>query len=487
MASKTPAFEIIGAEALTTGAVLDTLRFTEGEGLSGAKWTAELTSLVPGHVPADLSSGIYLVEEYKLPYLVERLGKLHRVAAKLGCEAPTCFAIGWASRKVSRRDGIDAVREVTLRRVIISVTGTAPKLSEDWAFVATIEHTFLEGEWLNILFTSPSWEGGDLPKKFRTDGPSCDHCGKHVRRNNTYVLFNEDRGFVRVGSTCIRDFLGHVNPSHIASLAAFVREIAGCLEDDEGGGWGGRVTEMTGVVDMVAAVTVAAEEDGWLSRGKARDSEYDATADIAWRQEMIRKGYAERAKGESAPPVITEDHLTFARDAVAWARDIEPDTDSDYLHNLRVSCMGAYVVLETAGIVGSAYIAYRNDLEREAKRSELDKVRGGSRHFATKGDKIGRKLTAKNKRDGCTAYAAMDVELVSSFQIQTDFGISTIMEFLVLEGEQQGCVLKWFCSSPDSSLVGSRFSLAATVKGRDEYKGNLQTLINRAVLTPLEA
>jgi|APSaa5957512535_1039671.scaffolds.fasta_scaffold06771_9 hypothetical protein len=490
MARKTPAFEIIGEDALTSGAVVETLKNVVLNPSTNTEWTVSMiqrySDSLPEGIELQVGQGIYLVDESRLDYLKDRLGKLARISEKLGCEAPTATAWGWAEYSYTKRDLWGKAHAVTVRKVIISVSGTAPKLSDEWAFVATIEHMFAEGEWINMLYTSPDWEGGDLPKKFRTDGPTCDHCSRSVRRNNTYVLHNDELGFMRVGSTCIKNFLGWIEPAWVATLAAMVRDIQVALDEDMDGGWGGRTEPTTGVIELVARTAAVAAEEGWCSRGRARDEGCGATADAVWIEEMIQNGYMQKPK-HYTPTEVTDEHRQFAEDAVQWARDIDPETDSDYLHNLRVGCMRGSVTGKTCGIVASAYIAYKNQRERMARREKLDDVRAGSKRFGNPGDKIGRKLTAKDKRAGKVAFPVLSVELTSRFEFQGNFGPTTIMEFLVLDGELEGNVIKWFYSGHDSSDVGDRFSLVATVKGHDTYRGNEQTLINRGVLSPLVA
>ena len=116
----------------------------------------------------------------------------------------------------------------------------------------------------------------------------------------------------------------------------------------------------------------------------------------------------------------------------------------------------------------------------------MDRIRSASRHFARPGDKIGRKLTKRDRDRGATAWPAMDVELQFHREVEGFYGLTTIMEFVVLSGEQKDSVIKWFCSGSFPLDVSSRHQLVATVKKNDEYRGHHQTVVNRAVLKPLE-
>ena len=50
---------------------------------------------------------------------------------------------------------------------------------------------------MNILATVPGQV--PLPLKYRTAGPTCDHCGFNRNRKDTYVLRHDDGRYVQVG------------------------------------------------------------------------------------------------------------------------------------------------------------------------------------------------------------------------------------------------------------------------------------------------
>jgi DNA helicase-2/ATP-dependent DNA helicase PcrA len=47
-----------------------------------------------------------------------------------------------------------------------------------------------------------------IPDKYLRDPENCEHCKKRRKRNNTFILKNEDGSFQQVGSNCIHEFLG---------------------------------------------------------------------------------------------------------------------------------------------------------------------------------------------------------------------------------------------------------------------------------------
>jgi len=108
-----------------------------------------------------------------------------------------------------------------------------------------------------------------------------------------------------------------------------------------------------------------------------------------------------------------------------------------------------------------------------------------STYLGNPGDKIGRKLSAADKRKGSTAHPALTVTLERTYDTETQWGYTTLVSLLDADGH----VFTWWASggaydSNDGRLkVGATYTLVATIKGHKEYNGIKQTLLNRAVLT----
>lgn len=348
--------------------------------------------------------------------------------------------------------------KVRVSRIPLVLSGRAVKY-DGWSFVACLQH--LEGE--NIVRTVP---GAEVPARYRTRGPCCDHCNVSRRRNDTYVLQHEDGRTVQVGSTCIRDFLG----SDVAGEIAFDAEqftyacaLAGSDLDECGGGFGGG-REYTSD-EYLAYVAWEVRENGWKSRTAARDEGGQATADFAWADMTDSRTRSNRG----AKP--TADDMKLAADAAEWAENISDAAieaeRGDYLHNLRAASRTGLVTFRTAGIVASTITAYQRYLGRERQNAARAAMPKCDTHVGT----IKQRLTVTARLDFVTGY-------------ETQYGYTTVLKFRT----ESGALLVWKASSTDvdRSCVGKTYTLTGTIVKHDEYKGEKQTMVNRCKLVEIQ-
>lgn len=210
----------------------------------------------------------YTVNRIALDGLIRRMNKLVQKAEDLGCE-PIKWTVG---EEYLRVEGYNVYRLVD-----IVVSGTAPKF-EGWYFVAVVERC---GDQL-VCFTVP-WE--TVPPEFNRFGNlCCDHCQAFRRRNKTYLI---RRGEVeagglwkQVGSTCIKDFLGHSLPKGIHSL---LRAYSSDLDNSSNNAtnWGSAGIDLT---HFLAVTSMIMRHKGYVSRARAKDTRQIATADavLGW-------------------------------------------------------------------------------------------------------------------------------------------------------------------------------------------------------------
>jgi hypothetical protein len=135
---------------------------------------------------------------------------------------------------------------------------------------------------------SPINKDVDL-SSYKDRGGQCDHCRTARPRSVTYILCQGDT-IKLVGSTCLKDFTGHLSPSSMAmyadSLVRFQDEIEE-LEDDgdsEGFSGGGYFRQHTAVAlaEFLGFVARSIRTEGWVSRTRSESMGKRATADVAW-------------------------------------------------------------------------------------------------------------------------------------------------------------------------------------------------------------
>ena len=422
-----------------------------------------------------------------LAQLHKRFDKLVRKASRLGLDAPVLTKVGDIS--VPKRNEADVT---VWHRYALFTLVAKPVHFDGWSFVAAIQHVATEDGYRNVVRTSPHFEGR-LERTdilIRTSRPVCEHCNTARKRNDTYVIQHDDGLLKQVGRQCLRDYVGEATGAEILRSAQYERELSDFIDDDWGAGSSG-ISAWD--VRAVLAITLASVElRGWTSRGNARQFGYHATADhvlgTLTETDDRRKCVEWDQDGPNfvAPWGDTEREQADA--IIEWTEAIADDTDSDYLWNLKVACSLGGITYRELGIVCSAVAAYQRHVKGERLRREREVAAKVSAAIGRAGDKIGRKLSAADKRKGAEAHAALTVTVSDTRLFDGEYGTSELVSMTDTEGN----VLKWFASGRANSddgervVVGNTYTLVATIKGHGEYRGVTETKVNRCVLTPAQ-
>ena len=122
------------------------------------------------------------------------------------------------------------------------------------------------------------WPGETIPASMRDVHGECGHCGKSRRRNRVFILQNVETGeYLNVGSSCVKDFLGH-DPKRILNLLKYLRNAAEVAEGEKWHLSGRHFIDLEEILPVTVAVI---EAFGWTSRGRAMHTEgVLATADM---------------------------------------------------------------------------------------------------------------------------------------------------------------------------------------------------------------
>lgn len=372
---------------------------------------------------------MYQIPEENLDLLIERLEKLQKRAEKLNCGS-----ISWTVGKSE----LVKTREFGYIRVFsVDVQGDAPVI-DGWSFVAKVEH--LEAG--NVLYKASSLE---VPVRYRTtDYTLCEHCNTRRVRTFTYIV-EKDGVFMQVGSTCLRDFLGHADPEALAEFAQELYGLADIVSDFEYGGDEQTYSKtIVKLPEFMAYVAMAVEEHGFVGRSKAGMGN-PASADIAlyhmFPSQYQEKVYPSKGNGETADAVIK-----YVREVVA-GQELD-----DYLHNVVTIFAQDYIEYDHAGYAASAITLYLRHLEEKARvddsRSEYQGVVG--------------------KRQDWT----LTVTKVMTFDGYYGTSHMHIMQ------DDAGNVFVWSSSSYQFE-IGDVVTGKGTVKEHKEYRGIKQTVLTR--------
>lgn len=312
-----------------------------------------------------------------------------------------------------------------------------------WKFTAKIEHT-LEG---NIM---RSIGDDDVPHRYR-DFCGCEHCGIDRRRNAVYVVKNSATGeFKAVGSSCLKDFLGHdINLTGLSNLFEIEEQFYD-LEESFGGS------------DNPAH---------WY---------FNTNTIIKLSMVLIKKyGYAKSDSDDSTKHKLSMLFMKTAREDVnAWIREINTEahkiddnkvdefknyindmnSSTDYVHNLKVYMSAACVNMKSFGYIASAVAKF---LQGNTANSDINKP-AVSEYIANVGDNI-----------------SVSVTLINKFQFFTQWGEST----LLIMKDDSGNVVIWKKSGYSDLEIGSKFIISGRVKELDEYNGVKQTKLTRCKIS----
>lgn len=384
---------------------------------------------------------VYRVYASELGGFAKKIAKANKQAAKLGVEGVT-VTFHEEGTVATGKDIFDNTVYSTVHYV--AVTGDRPKLA-GYEFIATIQH---EGDAGNILREVPGQDKVDL-SVFRFAENTCDHCGHDRQRNNTYVVRHENGAVKRVGSTCLKDFLGGVDPHAAARYAEYLAELDAALSDDDDereffGGGGPKVYDLKTYLSHVAAVL---RTNGWVARSSG---EY-ATADQASANMFSRKNDQYRIHVTERDEQDAERTIEFVRTVVA---NRERQTDFD--HNLTVTFAKDFIASDKFGLAAYAPVALAKHEEREA---ELLRVKLTSDHVGEVKERLN--LTLK---------------VESVFMTEGHYGTT----FITKLSDADGNVFKWFGSYQLDT--GDTVTGKWTIKKHDEWNGVKETVLTRPKL-----
>lgn len=391
----------------------------------------------------------YRIYAANWPRLAKQLARLVRKSEKLDV-GHVRYEVIHTEQVVEKRGGKDKSFTV----LTINLEGEAPRIA-GWEFYAVLQHA---GEAGTIVRTTPAAPEG-IAKDYRDAEPRCEHCNVNRQRKDTFLVFNPTtQELKQVGSTCIRDFLGHGDPH---ALAAYIEALASmqallrCGGGDMDGG-GEDVLALKTFLDYSAAHI---RVNGWCSRTRARDGGGRATADVVFDQ--LTGIPDNKARPQYTEP--TEADTIKADAALEWAQGIDPRTDNDYLSNIRVVANVPYMPFRSAGLAASIVSSHgREETRREERARRESDPRGPGAYVGERGKR-----------------AEFTVQMVADPQhIESAWGVSRLYRF----EDADGNALVTFSSVDLGIEKNTWVRIRATVKQHTQYSNRAQTQLTRVTV-----
>ena len=394
------------------------------------------------------------IPQQNLPALEKKMKKFAKKAVKRGFPAPKLHI--WEEEAEVREvilENADTRQKIHVTYVPIAIEGEIPTIP-GWNLIAAVEHFKAEKDGItyNTVSVVPSYSEGDFVH-LRTAAPSCDHCGHNRFRKNTYLLYNstEDE-FKRVGSSCVKDFLGDTDPTWILNSASHLKMLRSFVEEFEGLG-GGFQHEF--LLDEVLAVTAATIRDrGWISKGKALQTGDAPTAE--WVNRFLES--PELMKREKVK--VEEDDVKLGQAAFEWISsiDISDPKTSDYIYNCSVLAERKTIRSKDFGVACSIIASYRSHLARQIKNKEQNATAAKSEYVGQIKDRL------KN----------IPVTFINAWSFDSSWGVCTVLKFT----DEAGNTFIWYTGYKDY-IQGNKYLLTGTIKKHNEFKGVKQTVVTR--------
>ena len=385
----------------------------------------------------------YAIFEGNIDRLEKKLKRISNKCKVYGCDF-RYEQTGEEFRELKDEKG----NKYTARFVLVEAEGTA--VINDWEFVAELEHT----EKGNII---TGVAGIEVPERYYTTTPVCEHCNSKRYRKNTYIVRNKTTGeFKQVGKSCLKDFTHGMSAEAVTQyMSLFDTLIEG--ETPEPGCSYQRYVNTKEYLSYVAETIrhfgyTRSSDEGISTAIRALDF-YDAAHGRAvtkeYLQDLLDKMWSVNFDIDSDLTV------KLVSDALAWVS--EQEENSNYIHNLKTACSLEYVK-GNFGLYASLFPAYNRDLERTAKRKAVLDIEQSSEYVG----EISNRITVK----------VQSVKCVTSWE--TDFGVTHIYKIIGADGN----VYTWKTGKFIDDTV-DEMSITGTVKAHTEFRGVKQTELTR--------
>lgn len=405
---------------------------------------------------------VYRLNPTQVEQMQRTVYRLNRRAERLGVRPVTFSTLATRTEITAGRGG----RPGTAREFVYVAAGAESVSLNGHRLAAVLEWD--KDARKTLIKAVPGGPAFDA-RPWRDHPPDCEHCNVNRRRNNTYLVVDEDDGVRQVGSSCLADYTGHASPEALARWASVLAEFDATLRS--GGEGGDDEQSLMPTDEYLAAVAAEIRRNGWRSRGSVYEHGGTASADAATADYWDRVHGSRQTQHPPAPPRVED--VQLAADALVWARGLNEQAigDSDYLHNLSVATSPEAISHERTGLVGSTIVAYQRAHDQAVTRRRRDAERAALIASSTHQGTPGEKLTGLEVR----------VHRVGR-GVSNQWGTSYPVDLV----DDAGNAYQWWAKDDDIA-EGSRIRVkSATVKAHGAYQGLAQTELSHIRRTSIE-
>jgi hypothetical protein len=290
----------------------------------------------------------------------KKLVAVNRRLAKMG--APPAVVTYGPVQHVTERDDFgfdrsyDAFETVTVSGVEAAHGG--------WHPVASLDHTYVEGEALISLFPAAvaQLEAGAFvfPQSYRTSGAGCDLCRIAIDRNRTIVFRHDDGRWTQVGTSCVLQFFG-VDPATVLWLRD---AYSFGTDDDEEFGREARSHSYVAPLDFLAVAAAVTTAYGFVPTSAAADWGKQSTRDFV--SDLVHDRMSPKHRAEALAGLDVPGHRAAADEIVAWV--LAQSSSSDFMVNAQLAVRSHKVGPKTEGILAALPSVHARSLAEKAER-----------------------------------------------------------------------------------------------------------------------
>lgn len=400
------------------------------------------------------------IPKCNLPALGDKIFKMSKKASKFGLSSISMKVIEEGKYLGSVSLSSHTSIKKPMNFALVEVHGEALKLEGGWKLIAALEHERIDATKvtddesvtnLNVVRTVP---GETCPEAYRFADSFCDHCETDRYRRKTFVLADEEGKLKQVGSSCLKDFLGHVSPEALLAQAKFLRTIEKWF-----GGYtepGSRYEDEWDIEEVLAITHQAISKFGWVSKARAEEEGIGSTAGEVKEQIYVRMGFWSTYKEFEAWENPSEHDFEMARKAIEWLDTYDLNNCTDYIYNCKVIAKNGTVRDRDFGIACSIIGSYKGHLAKQAGIAKKERI--VSDHVGTVG-----KVHADN------------MVLEKEITFSGFYGPAAFLKFR----DASGNIVVWK-TKPQGLEEGKEYIVAGKVKEHSIYGKDKQTIITRA-------
>lgn len=380
---------------------------------------------------------LFAIYEGNMEKLEKKMQRISRKCEKLRC--PFSFEI---KGETFREFTDEYENKFSLRYVVVEASGTA--VVNGWEYVAKLEHE-TSG---NIITKAPYAFDVEIPQKYYTSKPICDHCGTNRTRKSTYIIRNKETGdFKQIGKSCLEEYTNGLSAEAVATFLESYETLQATQY------YSGSIISQKKYFPVKNVLLCACEciqKYGYIKRMLY---DPDCKEKIECTAETMLN-FFDGNLGDFNP--YNDGNNENVENAVRWLN--EKEDNNEYFHNLKVIVGKQYVTKKHFQILASMFATYQKDLQRKAQQ-EAAKQNGNESKFV---GEIKQRLKINVASIVCVA------------NYDSVYGLTKIFKIL----DNKGNVYIWKTSNfVDIDQKG--IVLTGTVKEHKEYNGEKQTVLTR--------